>query len=78
MTKYVVYDKDSCEFLATLYINSTSFDRHRNNAIETDTIEEAQALKSLAKARCNSSRILVIRVTETTETEFNPDAPHVK
>ena len=78
MTKYVVYDKDGCEFLCTLYVNSTSFSRHRNDAIEANTSDEAKALLSLAKARCSSSRVMVIRVTETTETEFDPDAPHIK
>lgn len=77
MTKYVVYDKDGYEFLQTIYSNSTSFDKHRNNALEADTVEEAKAMMSLAKARCNSSRDLVIRVTVTTETEYDPDAPHI-
>ena len=78
MTKYVVYDKDGYEFLATLYCNSVNFDKRRNNALEADTVEEAKALMYLAKTRCNSTRILVIRVTETTETEFDPDTPHTK
>lgn len=78
MTKYVVYDKDECEFLTTIYQNSTNFDKHRNNALEANTVEEAKAMMSLAKARCSSSRVLVLRVTETTETEFDPDAPHIK
>ena len=78
MTKYVVYDKDGCEFLQTIYTNSTCFDKHRNNALEASTVEEAKSLVSLTKARCNSTRVLTIRVTETTETEFDPDAPHTK
>lgn len=78
MTKYVVYDKDACEFLQTIYSNSVSFDKHRNNALEADTVDEAKAILSLVKSRYNSSRVLVIRVTETTETEYDPDAPHIK
>lgn len=78
MTKYVVFDKDGYEFVQTIYSNSISFDKHRNNALEADTVEEAKAILSLAKARCSSTRVLAIRVTETTEKEYDPDAPSIK
>ena len=77
MTKYVIYDKGQMEYLETIYKTSTSFDRYRGNALEVNTIEEAKAVLSVAKARA-STRQLVIRVTEITENEFDPDAPHIK
>lgn len=78
MTKYVVYDDSEKGYVQSIYRNSCTVSRDRGDAIEADTVEEAKAMLSLAKTRILSSHKLSIRITETTETEFDPDATHTK
>ena len=76
MTRYVVFDKSENVYVEIIYKNSVATDSHRSEALECETIEEAKAILTMSLRRMSSSRKLVIRVTETTETEFDPDAPH--
>ena len=78
MTKYVVYDDNEKGYVQTIYRNSCNVSRDRGDAIEVDTVEDAKAMLSIARARSVNTHKLSIRVTETTETEFDPDAPHIK
>lgn len=79
MTKYVIYDKDACEYLATVYSDSTTWNKRANNALECASSQEAKCLKDLALRRTSrASGDIVIHVIETTVSEFDPDAPLVR
>lgn len=79
MTKYVIYDKVTGDYLGTVYSGSTTWYTRVNEALECESSQEAKCLKDIAMRRGNrASGNVVIHAIETTETEFDPDAPHTR
>ena len=79
MTKYVIYDKVNCDYVGTVYSGSTTWYKRVNDALECESSQEAKRLKDIAMRRCSrTSSDVVIHAIETTETEFDPDAPHTR
>lgn len=79
VTKYVICDKEACEYLSTVYSDSTTWNKKVNCALECTNPQEAKCLRDLALRRCTrATGDVVIRMIETTVSEFDPDAPHTK
>ena len=75
MRTYVVFDNKDMQYVSTVYQNSISTSSYRTNAIECETLEQANALKSMSISRQPNHKF-VVRCIETTEKDCEiPEEP---